>query len=133
MHPSHIFNSNLILNTINHSILCKMGGPSSVIVDKHVWKLLHRFDFTLYMAYASIPPPWERDKVIMGMIFSHNLAFSDVKSINRCRGGDLPIGHYDSGRKIPRTFHLQPRGGNMPIKLQISMGTTNKRRLGPMD
>jgi hypothetical protein len=38
------------------------------------------------MAYTSIPPPRERDQVIMERIFSHNLSFSKVKSINRCRG-----------------------------------------------
>jgi hypothetical protein len=40
----------------------------------------------LYMAYLSIPFPQERDQVIMEIILSHNLAFSAVKSIKRCRG-----------------------------------------------
>ncbi len=39
------------------------------------------------MVYPSILPPQERDQVIMdGVIFSHNLAFREVNSINRYRG-----------------------------------------------
>jgi hypothetical protein len=51
-----------------------------------LWKSLHRFNIMLYMAHTFIPPPRERDQVIMEIIFSNNLAFSKVKSISRCRG-----------------------------------------------
>jgi hypothetical protein len=45
-----------------------------------LWKSLNKFNHSL------IPFPRERDQVIMEIIFSHNLIFNVVKSLNRCRG-----------------------------------------------
>jgi hypothetical protein len=80
----------------------KWGDLAPLSWTKFLWKSLHRFNITLYMAYTSIPPPWKRDQVIMKIIFSHKLAFSKVNSKMQMRlRGDLPIGHYNCRWEIP--------------------------------
>ncbi len=56
-----------------------------------LWKSLNKFDIRLYMAYPPIPFPRERDQVIVEIIFSHDLTFNMVKSLNRCRGAPETI------------------------------------------
>jgi hypothetical protein len=51
-----------------------------------LWRSLNKYDIMLYMAYSPIPFPRERDQVIIEIIFSHDLTFNMVKSLNRCRG-----------------------------------------------
>jgi hypothetical protein len=48
-------------------------------------KFLHHFDITLFMSSPTIKPPRERDQVIMDIILSQNLDFTDITRINRCR------------------------------------------------
>jgi hypothetical protein len=64
----------------------KWGDLAPLLWTIFLWKSLHKFDTTLCMAYPSIPFPRERDKVIMEIILSNNLAFSVVKSISRSTG-----------------------------------------------
>ncbi len=52
---------------------------------KMLWKSLHHFDITLYMAYPIISFPWDCDQVIMEIILSHNLNPTTIRGLNRCR------------------------------------------------
>jgi hypothetical protein len=52
---------------------------------KMLWKSLHHFNIMLYMLFPTIKSPRERDQVIMEIIFSQNLDFTDITRINRCR------------------------------------------------
>ncbi len=61
------------------------GELAPLLWPKMLWKLLHKFDITLYMAYPSIPFPQERDEVMMEITFSYNLPPDIIKSINRYR------------------------------------------------
>jgi hypothetical protein len=49
-----------------------------------LWKSLHHFDIMLYMSFHTIKPTRERDQVIMEIILSQNLNFTDITRINRC-------------------------------------------------
>jgi hypothetical protein len=114
----------------------KWGDLALLLWTKMLWNSLQKFDITLYMAYPSILFPWERDQLIMEKILSHNQAFSMIKSINRCKGTLEVIFLLDittaDGRYLEH-FISDPGWGNEPITLQISTGTANERRLGPMD
>jgi hypothetical protein len=50
-----------------------------------LWQLLHHFDIHLYMAYPSIPPPRERDQVLIELFQSLDLSRQTVLCLNRCQ------------------------------------------------
>jgi hypothetical protein len=63
----------------------KWGYLAPLSWVKMLWKLLHHFNITLHMSFPTIEPPWERDQVIMEIIFSHSLDPPDIARLNRCR------------------------------------------------
>jgi hypothetical protein len=63
----------------------KWGGLAPLSWVKMLWKSLHHFNITLCMSFPTIKPPRERDQVIMEIILSQNLDFTDITRINRCR------------------------------------------------
>jgi hypothetical protein len=62
----------------------KWSGLAPLSWVKMLWKPLHHFNITLYMSFPTIKPPRERDQVIMEIILSQNLDFTDITRINRC-------------------------------------------------
>ncbi len=101
----------------------KLGDLAPLSWTKILWKSLNKFDITLYIAYSPILFPRERDQVIMEIIFSHDLTFNMVKSLNRCRGAFEAIflsdittadGRYlehfifDPGRKTSQSLYKFP-------------------------
>ena len=52
---------------------------------KMLWQTLHHFDIHLHMSYPSIPPPRERDQVLMETILSQGLSWETMQSLNQCR------------------------------------------------
>ncbi len=66
----------LQIRTPNNPFLqdyARWGDLSPLSWVKMLWKSLQHFKITLYMQFPNITLPWERDQVIMDIIFSHSL------------------------------------------------------------
>jgi hypothetical protein len=61
----------------------KWGNLAPLSWVKMLWKSLHHFDIMLYMSFPTIKPPRERDQVIMEIVLSQNLDFTDITSTSR--------------------------------------------------
>ncbi len=61
----------------------KWGSLAPLSWVKMLWKSLHHFNIMLYMSFPTIKSPRERDQVIMEIILSQNLDFTDITRINR--------------------------------------------------
>jgi hypothetical protein len=64
----------------------KWGHLAPLSRVKMLWRLLHHFDIHLYMAFPTIPPPWERDQVIMEIFQAESLSLEMISGLGRCRG-----------------------------------------------
>jgi hypothetical protein len=51
-----------------------------------LWQSLDRFKIELHMKYPTIPPPRERDQVIMEIVLKRVYSMAEIQSINQCRG-----------------------------------------------
>jgi hypothetical protein len=64
----------------------KWGHLAPLSWVKMLWRSLHRFDIHLYMAFPTIPLPWERDQVIMEIFHAESLSPEMMSGLGRCRG-----------------------------------------------
>ncbi len=78
----------LQIETPNNPFLqdyARWGDLAPLSWVKLLWKSLQQFEITLYMQFPNITLPWERDQVIMDIIFSHLLDSTKIARLNRCR------------------------------------------------
>jgi hypothetical protein len=65
----------------------KWGHLAPLSWVKMLWQLLHHFDIHLYyMAFPTIPLPWERDQVIIEIFQAESLSPEMISGLGRCRG-----------------------------------------------
>ena len=50
-----------------------------------LWQSLDRFKIELHMKYPTIPPPRERDQVIMELVLERVYSTAEIQSINQCQ------------------------------------------------
>jgi hypothetical protein len=66
----------------------KWGHLAPLSWVKMLWKSLHHFNIQLYVSFPMIPNPREQGQVIMDIFFLQDLGSDNIKSMNRCRGGN---------------------------------------------